>query len=143
MDRDTGAASASVNQKAPAASDQQDEGREDAERKRNNIRKRTKTGCLSELTSNPFEDQYATIVSNLNGNAKATTNELSSKILWAQYREGLLDLLSILKGQRIFPATYTQKPLPKASYQRLPLSHLPLVILGTNHLTDTMFMDKE
>ncbi|KAH7238307.1 hypothetical protein BKA59DRAFT_241849 [Fusarium tricinctum] len=47
MDRDTGAASASVNQKAPAASDQQDEGREDAERKRNNIRKRTKTGCLT------------------------------------------------------------------------------------------------
>ncbi|KAM0202888.1 hypothetical protein ACHAPA_000685 [Fusarium lateritium] len=134
MDRDTGAASASVNQKAPAASDQQDEGREDAERKRNNIRKRTKTGCLN---------RYATIVSNLNGNARATINELSSKILWAQYREGLLDLLSILKGQRIFPATYTQKPLPKASYQRLPLSHLLLVILGTNHLTDTMFMVKE
>jgi hypothetical protein len=54
MDRDTGAASAPVNQKAPAASDQLDEGREDAERKRNNIRKRTKTGCLSELTSNAF-----------------------------------------------------------------------------------------
>ncbi|KAM0344194.1 hypothetical protein ACHAPU_007720 [Fusarium lateritium] len=47
MDRDSGAASASTNQKDPLASNQQDEGRDDAERKRNNIRKRTKTGCLT------------------------------------------------------------------------------------------------
>ncbi|KAF5001757.1 hypothetical protein FGRMN_824 [Fusarium graminum] len=47
MDRDSGAASASTTQKDLLASNQQDEGRDDAERKRNNIRKRTKTGCLT------------------------------------------------------------------------------------------------
>ncbi|KAK6699477.1 hypothetical protein SNK03_012222 [Fusarium graminearum] len=48
MDRDQAtSASAPANQKAPANSNQQDDGRDDADRKRNNIRKRTKTGCLT------------------------------------------------------------------------------------------------
>ncbi|KAF4965747.1 hypothetical protein FSARC_6477 [Fusarium sarcochroum] len=47
MDRDPGSASSSANQKAPATLNQQDDGRDDADRKRNNIRKRTKTGCLT------------------------------------------------------------------------------------------------
>ncbi|KAL4722788.1 hypothetical protein ACLX1H_010026 [Fusarium chlamydosporum] len=48
MDRDqaTGA-SASTSQKVPVNQNQQDEGRDDPDRKRNNIRKRTKTGCLT------------------------------------------------------------------------------------------------
>ena len=55
MDRDQAtSASASANQKAPADSNQQDEGRDDPDRKRNNIRKRTKTGCLSKLPEGPF-----------------------------------------------------------------------------------------
>ncbi|KAJ4149469.1 hypothetical protein NW754_000909 [Fusarium falciforme] len=47
MDRDSGVASASTAQKAPDASNQQDDGKDDPDRKRNNIRKRTKTGCLT------------------------------------------------------------------------------------------------
>ncbi|KAF5268119.1 hypothetical protein FOXYS1_999, partial [Fusarium oxysporum] len=47
MDQETGSSSTSANQKAPANSNQQDESREETDRKRNNIRKRTKTGCLT------------------------------------------------------------------------------------------------
>lgn len=54
MDQETGSSSTSANQKAPANSNQQDESREETDRKRNNIRKRTKTGCLSELIDLPL-----------------------------------------------------------------------------------------
>ncbi|KAM5348079.1 hypothetical protein ACJ41O_007903 [Fusarium nematophilum] len=45
MDREPGASSAA--QKQPATSGQQEDGKDDPDRKRNNIRKRTKTGCLT------------------------------------------------------------------------------------------------
>ncbi|KAF4979947.1 hypothetical protein FZEAL_3958 [Fusarium zealandicum] len=47
MDRDSGVASSSTAQKDPVPSDHQDDGKEDPDRKRNNTRKRTKTGCLT------------------------------------------------------------------------------------------------
>ncbi|KAF5002545.1 hypothetical protein FDECE_10609 [Fusarium decemcellulare] len=47
MDRDSGTASASTAQKASAVLNQQEDGKDDPDRKRNNVRKRTKTGCLT------------------------------------------------------------------------------------------------
>ncbi|KAI1015131.1 hypothetical protein LB505_001009 [Fusarium chuoi] len=102
MDQETGSSSTSANQKVPANSNQQDESREETDRKRNNIRKRTKTGCLS---------RYATTVSNPSAIARATTNVLSSRTLWVRYKEALLDLLITLLDLLTLPLTYKRRPL--------------------------------